>query len=223
VSSTVDNGVAIVTIHSMAAGGGRAKAIEDAMAAARGARGLVLDLRGDHGGIDRVGARVVAGLAEGDAPLGSFRVLAAPATIALRPQWRDLAVGADGWTAPKQVTTKAQPAGQGFHGPIAVVIDAGCVSTCEVVAAALRADLHATLVGETTGGSSGAPVEVTLPASRGSVQIPTWDLTSAEGKAIESDGVVPDEQVSMTPDTLAAGQDAPLARAIAIVRAKLTP
>ena len=90
------------------------------------------------------------------------------------------------------------------------------MSTCEVVAAALRADAGAVLVGETTGGSTGAPVEVTL-ASHATIAIPTWNLISAEGKPIEGDGVVPDVEVVATPDALAGGHDLPLETAIARV------
>jgi C-terminal processing protease CtpA/Prc len=59
---------------------------------------------------------------------------------------------------------------------------------------------------------------VTLPSSRGSIAIPTWILTSAEGTPIEGDGVVPDIAAVPTPDALAAGTDAPLAAALAQVR-----
>src|SRR5206468_12474898 len=144
-----------------------------ALATARASKGIVLDLRGDRGGIDIVGYRVVADLVEGTAQLGTYRVLAAEETLARRPKWKDFVAGPDGWTAPMPLTVAGLPAGQGFHGKIAVVVDAGCASTCEIVAAALRADLHAVIVGEVTAGGSGAPVEVTLPASRGNLSIPT--------------------------------------------------
>ena len=211
-----DNGVAVVTIKSLEGGKARAKAIDETLATARGEQAIVVDLRGDRGGIDIVGYRIVAGLAAGKASLGHARILAAPETIARRPSWKKLAIGSDGW-ADDDFTIDALPAR--YPGKLAVIVDAACVSTCEVVAAALRADAGATIVGETTGGSSGAPVAVTLPSSRGSIAIPTWNLTSAEGKPIEGDGVVPDIAAEPAPDALAAGVDAPLAAALAQVRA----
>ena len=206
--------VTTITIRSLEGNHDKARAIDDALEAARSAPALVLDLRGDRGGVDFIGERLVADLAEGRAPLATYRVRVAPETLARRPRWKDLVAEPDGFSPPQQLAVDAQPAGHGFHGKLAVLIDAGCVSTCEMIAAALRADLHATLVGETTGGSSGAPVEVALPASRGKLAIPTWNLVSADGKPIEGDGVVPDVPVVATPDALAAGIDLPLQTAI---------
>lgn len=211
-----EGGVAVVSIKSLEGGKARAKAIDETLAKARSAKAIVIDLRGDRGGVDIVGYRIVAGLAAGKAPLAHVRILAPPETIARRPAWNRLVVGSDGW-ASEDLTVDGLD--KPYTGKVAVLVDAGCVSTCEVVAAALRADVHAVLVGETTGGSSGAPVSVTLPTSRGSIEIPTWDLTSAEGKPIEGDGVVPDVEVVATPDALAAGTDLPLKTALDRLRA----
>jgi len=93
------------------------------------------------------------------------------------------------------------------------------VSWCETVVAALRADLGAVLIGDTTAGSSGAPLEIPLGASKGAAQIPTWNLLSAEGKPIEDDGVTADLDAVATPDALATNHDVPLDTAIA----KVTP
>jgi C-terminal processing protease CtpA/Prc len=207
-----------LTVHSL--GGGRASsdAIDAAMAVGRGAKQLVIDLRGVRGGTDQVGYRVVGDLVEGTAPIATVRVLLADRTRAARRAWRDLPAQADGFSAPTPLTVEGQPAGQGFHGRLAVVVDATCASTCEVVAAALRADLHAVLVGEVTAGNSGAPIELALPRG-GDIAIPTWNLMSAEGHAIEDDGVTPDLIVVPTADALASGHDAALdkARACAAV------
>lgn len=206
--------VAVVSIKSLEGGKNRAKAIDDTLEKARAQKGIVIDLRGDRGGVDQVGYRIVAGLAEGKARIGTAQILAAEETIARRPSWKKVAVGPDGW-ATLDLTVDALPAR--YAGKIAVLVDAGCVSTCEVVAAALRADVGAVLVGETTGGSSGAPVDVML-ASHAEIAIPTWNLTSAEGKPIEGDGVVPDVAVDHTADALAAGRDLPLEAALARAR-----
>lgn len=223
VTATIDGDVAIVTIRSLDPAKGRLAAIDAAFATARAARGIVLDLRGDRGGVDTVGHRIVAALGEGTLALGTYRVLVAPETLARRPRWKHLVAEADGYSAAEVLTVDGLPAGQGFHGPIAVVMDASCASTCETVVAALRADLHAVLVGVTTAGSSGAPVEVTLPASRATIAIPTWNLISAEGRAIESDGVAPDVTVIPTPDAIAADGDPVLHAARDAVRTRLTP
>jgi C-terminal processing protease CtpA/Prc len=216
VSVTDAAGIAVVSIKSLEGGKPRAKAIDETLAKARGSKAIVVDLRGDRGGVDLVGYRIVAGLAAGKALIGHAHILAPPETIARRSSWQKLAVGSDGW-ASEDLTVDGLD--KPYTGKVAVLVDAGCVSTCEVVAAALRADVHAVLVGVTTGGSSGAPVAVTLPTSRGSIEIPTWNLTSAEGKPVEGDGVVPDVEVIATPDALAAGTDLPLQTALDRLRA----
>jgi C-terminal processing protease CtpA/Prc len=210
--------VVVATIPSLEGSHAKARAIDDALAAVIGAPALVIDLRGDRGGVDFVGERLIADLAEGRATLATYRVLVAPETLALRPRWKDLAPEADGFSTVQTLAVDARAAGAGFHGKLAVVIDAGCISTCEMIASALRARLHATLVGETTGGSSGAPVEVALPASGGKLAIPTWNLVSADGLPIEGDGVAPDVEVVPTADALAAGVDLPLQRAVELVK-----
>ena len=209
--------IAVVTIRSMEGGKRRAEAIDDALAEAREAKGIVLDVRGNRGGAEKVAPRVLAGLAEGSAPLGSYRVLVSPKTLANRKQWRGLVAQADGFSPPQQLTV--QGVGKRYPGKIAVVVDAGCVSWCETVVAALRADLGAVLIGDTTAGSSGAPLEIPLGASKGAAQIPTWNLLSAEGKPIEDDGVTADLDAVATPDALATNHDVPLDTAIA----KVTP
>lgn len=217
VTVTKDGDVAIVTIKSLD-GNKRAAQIDDALKQARTAKAIVIDLRGNRGGTDKVGHRIVAGLAEGSALIATYRVLVAPETIGRRPQWKALegTGDADGFS-PVQTTTVAA-LDHRYPGKVAVIVDAACVSSCEVVTAALRADVGAKIIGAITGGSSGAPVSVTLPSSKGSVQIPTWNLLSAEGRTIEDDGVAPDLEVYATPDSLAAGDDLPLHQALDLVR-----
>jgi carboxyl-terminal processing protease len=208
--------VAVVTIRSLEGGKANAAAIDKALAEARNGKGIVVDLRGNRGGVDKVGYRVVADLAPGKAVVARYRVLVSPETLARRPMWKDLKAEADGFSAEQLLTVDGLQ--QSFAGKLAVVVDAGCISTCEVVSSALHTDVGATLIGEITGGSSGAPLSVTLPSSRGSIQIPSWNLTTVDGKTIEDDGVAPDAVVVPTADALAQNQDAPLEAAIAKVR-----
>jgi carboxyl-terminal processing protease len=208
--------VAVVTIGTLDGGSARAKQLDDALAQARSAKAIAIDLRGNRGGVDVVGHRVIADLAGGSAALGSYRVLVSQTTLDLRPQWKTLTRDADGFSPPQSITVQALD--HPFAGKVAVIVDAACASTCEVIAAALRADLGAVIVGETTGGSSGAPVSINLPQSRSVVAIPTWNLLSAEGKPIEDLGVVPDVTAEATPDALARGEDVPLETALTLTR-----
>nr|HEX4315331.1 S41 family peptidase [Kofleriaceae bacterium] len=199
--------LAVIHVRDLDGGAAVIDELDRAVATARTARRLIVDLRDVRGGVDTIGYRLVGGLVEGTAAMGSARVLLAPQTRAARAKWRDLPAGSDGYSAPIALTAPGQPAGSGFHGTVAVLVDAACASTCEVVAAALRADLHATVVGETTAGSSGAPIRIELPIG-GDLAIPTWNLVAADGHPIEDDGVVPDVVVVPTAGALATGHDA---------------
>jgi C-terminal processing protease CtpA/Prc len=206
-TATATGDLVTLEVHSLGGGRNAIAELDAALATARSAHQLIVDLRGVRGGVDRVGYRLVGGLAEGKPVMGTARVLLADQTRAARKMWRDLPAEADGWSKPITLTEDGQAAGAGFHGKIAAVVDATCASTCEVVAAALRWNLHAVVFGETTAGNSGAPIELTLPGG-GDITVPTWTLTSADGKPIEDDGVVPDVAAPPTVDTLAAGSDA---------------
>ncbi|HKA91266.1 MAG TPA: S41 family peptidase, partial [Haliangiales bacterium] len=180
-----------------------------------GARGLVVDLRGDGGGTEQIAVIIASALSPRVVVGGSRRVRLSARARAARPEWRDLAedTARPGWSADLPLATT----GGGMDpGPIAVLIDAGCRSSCEQLALLLRAG-GARLFGETTGGSSGAPIEVHLPQSGAWVEIPAWALVDPSGDPVEGHGVVPDEAVAPTRADVAAGRDPVRARALAWV------
>ncbi len=183
-----------------------------------GARGLVVDLRGNGGGTEHIAVAVASAVSPRVVVGGSRRVRLSPAARAARPEWLSLAEdpARPGWSRELPLAT----AGAGVDpGPMAVLIDAGCRSSCEQLALLLRA-AGARVLGETTGGSSGAPIEVRMPRSGAWVEIPAWALADAAGEPIEGHGVVPDEALAPTRADLAAGRDPAMARALAWVAAR---
>ncbi len=171
-------------------------------------KGVVVDLRGDQGGYDKAALDVAARLAHGPATAGARRVRLSKAARAARPEWHDLVAdpALPGWSLPQPV---AVPGGAPDPGPIAVLVDAGCRSSCETLALLLHAG-GARLIGETTGGVSGGPIDVILPRSRARVEVPVFAMFDLMGTPIEGHGVVPDEVVTATAADLAAGRDAVL-------------
>ena len=193
----------------------RAEAIDDALRGAR-AKGIVLDLRGNRGGVDKVAFRVLAGLAEGTAKLGAYRVLVAPETLARQALEGSGRRGGRVFP-PQQLTVPALA--KRYPGKIAVVVDAA-------LRVVLRDRRRRVARGSRCGvdrryhaGSSGAPLEVPLAASKGSRADSDLEPRRAEGKPIEDDGVAADLDAVATPDALAANHDVPLDTAIA----KVTP
>jgi C-terminal processing protease CtpA/Prc len=211
------DGTIVVTVRALdVARDELARAVDDLARRVRaGARGVVVDLRGNGGGRDQT-ATAIAGAVSPVAVVGGYRrVRLSPQARAARAEWRDLPEDPDrpGWSYALPLAT----AGGGVDpGRVAALIDAGCRSACEQLALLLRA-AGARLIGETTGGSSGAPIAVTLPRSGAWVDIPAWSLTSAAGEPIEGHGVAPDEVLAPTRADLAAGRDAVLARGLAWV------
>jgi C-terminal processing protease CtpA/Prc len=177
--------------------------------------GLVVDLRGDEGGFEDAALTIASLLTDRPVVGGSTRVKLSPAARAQQPAWRALPEdpAKPGWST---VQPLQAPAGapHAYPAPIAVVIDAGCRSSCESLALLLRAS-GARLYGERTGGAGGAPITIELPSSKAHVGIPARASFDTAGTPIEGVGVAPDEPVAPTRADLAAGRDVTLERALA--------
>jgi len=179
--------------------------------------GLVIDLRGNTGGYGEAAVELISRLAHRELVGGSTRVRLSPRSRAAFRAWRDLPEDPEhpGWSPPEPL--RAPPlAPRPAPGPPVVLVDAGCRSACEQAALLLRA-LGARLLGETTGGASGAPVRVPMPYSGAVLSVPARALFDAEGRPVEGRGVEPDEVVVATLDDLRRGADRALERALELV------
>jgi carboxyl-terminal processing protease len=180
---------------------------------------LLLDLRGNRGGIDRIAHGALQHLVERPVVVASYRVRLSQRARDARAQWRKLKAMPDGFSEP--VPVSVEPKGPRFAGPVVALVDLGCRSSCESLAAGLKATGRATLVGERTAGTSGAPIRVRLPHSGARVGIPTWSMMTPEGRPIEGLGISPHEEVPLTRAAVRAGVDAQRARGLAILKRKL--
>lgn len=179
---------------------------------------MVIDLRGNPGGHDKAARAVASRLISQPITGGAVRVRLSARARAEHPEWRSLAddPARPGWSLPQPVT--ALPAGKHLTATsITGLIDAGCRSSCEALALLLRA-MGARLVGERTGGSSGAPFTFTLPRSGARVTVSAWAMFDREGRPIEGLGVAPDETFAPTIADISAGRDTALERALATRR-----
>ena len=87
--------------------------------------------------------------------------------------------------------------------PVAVLIDAGCMSAGETLARDLKRVADARLFGTKTAGSSSAKRTWTFPSGIASVVIPTRSRWRADGEPIEYNGIDPDEFIEpAAPDLL---------------------
>ena len=158
----------------------------------QGARGLVLDLRGNPGGL-----------------------LEASINIASHFLDRGVVVTLDsgrGQTTPYMV----RPREPKYTGPLVVLVDRGSASASEVVAGALQ-DTGTKLVGTRTYGK--ATVQAVYRFRDGSgLRLTIARYLTPAGRDVETNGLTPDIEVSSVGAALGTADDAQLNRAVAVVQ-----
>ena len=172
----------------------------------RGVSGLVLDLRGNGGGNDAHGKRIVGRLIATPIRDVSWSTRVRNAYLAAQGRGEAWFEGPP-WFVPPRV-----PFG-GFRGPVAVLIDAGTCSAAENVAVVLRSAGRATLVGKASCGSTGQPVRFPLPGG-GHAAIVTKHDRAPDGRPWVGHGLEPDVPAGPTVEDLIHGRDPALDAAI---------
>jgi len=172
-------------------------ALDRAVDSARKCSGIVLDLRGNLGG--------VAGMMMGAA--GHF--MAEPRTLGImRSGGEEMRFVAN----PRLATDAGVPV-EPFAGDVAIIVDGLSASTSEMFAAAMQSIGRARVFGERTAGQALPAVATRLPTGDVLMHV-VADFVAPDGRRIEGHGVAPDEVVPLTQRDLVAGRDAPLEAAI---------
>jgi carboxyl-terminal processing protease len=180
--------------------------LDRAINALRGCRGIVLDLRGNPGG--------VAGMVMGTA--GHF-VQDAVSLGVMRTRTSELRFRAN----PRRVSPQGE-AVEPFAGPLAIVVDELSASTSEIFAAGMQGIGRARVFGAQTAGQALPAVMLRLPTNDVLMHA-IADFDGPGGVRIEGDGVIPDEAVSLSRADLLAGRDSALERAVAWIRSTTRP
>jgi carboxyl-terminal processing protease len=142
--------------------------------ATKGLRGLVLDLRSNPGGLLTSAVQIA------DALLDKGGI-----------------VSTRGRNPVADATFNATPGDRMRSAPVVVLVDAGSASASEVLAAALRDNQRAQIVGSRTFGKGS--VQTVLPLDNGdAVKITTARYYTPSGKSIQARGIDPD--VVLKPD-----------------------
>jgi carboxyl-terminal processing protease len=147
---------------------------------------MIIDVRTNSGGAELL-ARSIAGCFV-DKP-----------TVYSRNKSRDPS-SPDGWTNVMDRTLTPTPDRPHFAGKLAVLIGKQCMSSNESFIAMLKhgASGGATLLGDSTYGSSGNPRPVDLcPNVR--VVLPTWIDLLPDGATLEGKGIAPDIRIDWKP------------------------
>ena len=104
-----------------------------------------------------------------------------------------------------------------FTGKLVVLADNLSISSAEILTAALKENNRAVIVGEKTAGQALPSIPLVLPT--GAVLIyPIANFKTPDGNLIEGKGVEPDVAVKLTRQSLLAGHDAQLEKALQIIK-----
>ncbi|HWB80100.1 MAG TPA: S41 family peptidase [Nannocystaceae bacterium] len=168
------------------------KRVEEAMAELRGKgmQALVLDLRGNPGGVGAMSVPVARLLLESPGSLGKL-------------QFRD-------FTQEFNVDVGNDP----FKGEVVLLVDEGTASTSEIFAAGLRDLSRAQVIGARASAGAALPSVIDELPGGAILQYVVGDYRSPKGTVIEGVGVVPDVTVVETRADFAAGKDPVLLAAI---------
>lgn len=183
------------------------------------ARAVVLDLRGNGGG--STPSRLMAALI--NTPYDSWGELSAmsvgllktygdmhdPATASSDPAFAGMTEAMQAYFARPMLYApgaRVIPKAPVYTGPLYVLVDRHCASACEDIVYALKASGRATIVGETTYGSSGQPKAVDLGQEM-TLWVGAKRMVFADGSPFEGIGIVPDVVVEPTAADVAEARD----------------
>ena len=171
--------------------------LERAVDSVRTCDGIVIDIRGNPGGVGAMVMGFGGYFVDTTRSLGTMRTRQVSLNFVSNPR----SSRSDGRTV------------RPFQGPLAILIDPMSASTSEIFAAGMQRIGRARVFGEPSAAAALPALMERLPSGDVFVHA-VADFTDPLGKRIEGAGAVPDEVVPLTVADLAAGKDAPLDAAI---------
>lgn len=160
--------------------------------------GIVLDIRGNFGGVGGMSMGFAGHFLDSAVSLGTMHQRGGPMNFVANP---------------RRVDTRAR-AVKPFSGPMALVVDELSISTSEIFAGGLQALGRARVFGSQTAGQALPSIPERLP--NGDILYHAIaDFTSPTGKPIEGDGVKPDVVTPITRKSLLESKDPALDAAVA--------
>jgi len=175
--------------------------IEKGMDGLTSCAGIVVDLRGNPGGVGAMVMGFGGYFVDSVISLGTMRSRQVSLRFVMNPRH----VRNDGST----VTP--------FSGPMAIIVDPMSASTSEIFAAGMQRIGRARVFGERSAGAALPAMMDRLPSGDVFVHA-VADFTDPDGKRIEGAGVVPDEITPLSEKDLANGRDTALEAAVRWIR-----
>lgn len=182
--------------------------VDDMMKKARQHKALILDLRGNGGGLVATLKRLVGYVFDRDVNIGTAK------------RRKDV----------RSITAKSRGESS-FKGQLIVLIDSNSGSAAELFARVVQLEKRGTVIGDVSAGA--VMISITRPGLLGEMSsgnmifygasITDADVIMSDGKSLEHVGVIPDELILPTAEDLAAKRDPVLTRAAALAGAELSP
>jgi hypothetical protein len=197
-----------------------------------GSKTLILDVRGNGGGLDALGARLFSYFADGpfqyydDLVTNTLNFGLSHTKDGTQPPADQFARSADGkyhWVQHPNWGI-LQPHTPHFGGKVYLLIDGACFSTCGEFVSTMQYHRKATFIGEEIGGgyygnTSGFSYAFYLPHTKIVLDLPVVAYyLSVHGYAQADQGVMPDYPVQPTVTDLLTGKDPALAMALSLAR-----
>ena len=171
--------------------------LERAMGDLKSCRGIVLDLRGNSGGIAALVMGASGFFVNEPVSLGSMITRAGTLRYMANPRRSN------------RLGEVVEP----FAGPVAILIDPGSASTTEIFAKGMHDIGRARLFGDTTAGQALPATLTRLPDGDLLLHV-IADFKSPNGTRLEARGVIPDVVLPLRRSQLLAGVDAPMSAAM---------
>lgn len=121
----------------------------------------------------------------------------------------------------RETVFEARPGGEATDVPVVILVGPGSASGAEVLAGALRDNDRAVLIGEKTFGK-GSVNHLRELSDGGALYVTIARWLTPDGELIEGVGLLPDVEVTLTPEDLEARRDVQLFAAIDYLRQNVT-
>jgi carboxyl-terminal processing protease len=183
---------ALLTVHTFDLSYDRDR-IDSLMTEAAKAKNLVLDLRGNGGGVVINMLHLISHFLPSRAEIGTFinRGLVREFVKETNGSPTDLKAIAE-WAEMGKIRPLRNRSGQ-FAGNVVVLVNGGSGSASEITAAALKEHRNTPIIGSKSAGAVLVSVMAPLPAGW-SLQYPLMDFVTSKGVRLEGNGLVPDAE-----------------------------
>ncbi len=193
-SQRLDENVGYIAVSAFFEPGWMMPRFRDAVQSFLDCDGVILDLRGNPGGIGAMAMGMASWfVSERNHRLGTLT------------------------TRDSSLHFNISPRPRTFDGPLVILVDELSASTAEIFAGGMQDIGRARVVGTRTLGAALPSTVERLPNGDG-FQYAIANYVSSSGRVLEGNGVAPDEEVRLTREALLAGRDPVIDAAVAWIR-----